>query len=82
VRNTFAVATTAALVLTATGAPALAQDETISITGRVFVDRNGNGTFDEGDGVRVGGPGVRITDEDGRTTDLPVVPAACTGSRS
>ncbi|MCX2948329.1 hypothetical protein [Lentzea sp. NEAU-D7] len=74
-RNTFAVATTAALVLTATGAPALAQDETISITGRVFVDHNGNGTFDEGDGVRVGGPGVRITDEDGRTTDLPVGPS-------
>ncbi|MEV6719079.1 SdrD B-like domain-containing protein [Lentzea sp. NPDC051208] len=74
-RNTFAVATTAALVLTATGAPALAQDETISITGRVFVDRNGNGTFDEGDGVQIGGPGVRVTDEDGRTTDLPVGPS-------
>ncbi|MET9226739.1 LPXTG cell wall anchor domain-containing protein [Lentzea sp. NPDC003310] len=74
-RNTFAVATTAALVLTATGTPALAQDETISITGRVFVDRNGNGVFDEGDGVRVGGPGVRITGDDGFTTDLPVGPS-------
>ncbi|MDX3657591.1 hypothetical protein PV646_09775 [Streptomyces sp. ID05-26A] len=74
-RNTFAVATTAALVLTATGAPALAQDETISITGRVFLDHNGNNTFDEGDGVRVGGPGVRVTGEDGFTIDLPVGPS-------
>ncbi|MCR3746880.1 SdrD B-like domain-containing protein [Lentzea californiensis] len=74
-RKTFAVATTAALVLTATGAPALAQDETISITGRVFLDHNGNGTFDAGDGVQIGGPGVRITDADGRTTDLPVGPS-------
>ncbi|MGW6443882.1 LPXTG cell wall anchor domain-containing protein [Lentzea sp. NPDC055074] len=74
-KKRFTVATTAALVLSATGAPALAQDETISITGRVFLDRNGNGTFDEGDGVRVGGPGVRITGEDGFTTDLPVGPS-------
>ncbi|SMD08197.1 hypothetical protein [Lentzea albidocapillata] len=72
-RTIFAVGATAALVLLATGAPALAQNEKINIAGQVFHDRNGDNTYDAGDGVRAWGVGVRITDQvSGQVHTLPV----------
>lgn len=72
-RTIFAAGTTAALVLLATGAPVLAQDETMNITGRVYFDHNGNDVYDAGDGVREWSPGIRVTDQkDGRTFTAPV----------
>ncbi|MEU3646536.1 hypothetical protein AB0E59_24370 [Lentzea sp. NPDC034063] len=62
-RNVFAVTLTAALVLAATGAPAFAQDETITVEGLVYLDRNANRTFDAGDSIRANGVGVRVTDQ-------------------
>lgn len=51
-KNVIAVATTAALALTAAGAPAFAQDEAkISIEGLVWLDRNGNRVHDQGEVV-------------------------------
>lgn len=51
-KKLFAVATTAALALTAVGAPAFAQDEAkISIEGLAWLDRNGNRAHDQGEVV-------------------------------
>ncbi len=47
-KKLFVVAMTAALALTAAGAPAFAQDETITVEGVTFLDRNGNQSFDHG----------------------------------
>ncbi|SDF57384.1 hypothetical protein SAMN05216553_102128 [Lentzea fradiae] len=58
----FAVALTAALVLPAT--PAAAQDETITIGGLVYLDRNVNRVFDEGDVVWTDGLSVRVSEHD------------------
>ncbi|WP_189157380.1 hypothetical protein [Lentzea pudingi] len=72
-RTIFAAGTTAALVLLAMGAPALAQDEKMNIAGRFYFDHNGNDAYDAGDGVRAWGAGVRVTDQkDGRTFTLAV----------
>jgi hypothetical protein len=64
VKNVIAVATTAALALTATGAPALAQDDAkISIEGLAWLDRNGNRAHDQGEVVLAneqGGTIVRV----------------------
>ncbi|RAS68256.1 LPXTG-motif cell wall-anchored protein [Lentzea atacamensis] len=67
-KKQLAVATTAALVLTTMGAPALAQDEKITVEGLFYFDRNGNKVHDEGDAVRKNGPGVRIVNADTRET--------------
>jgi hypothetical protein len=64
VKKFLTVATTAALVLTATGAPAFAQDETIKVEGLVFLDRNLDRVFDAGDSARANGPGVRVINQD------------------
>jgi LPXTG-motif cell wall-anchored protein len=65
VKNVCAVVVTAAIVLTATGAPAAAQrDGMINISGLFYVDRNGDNAYDAGDGIRAWGPGVRITNQD------------------
>ena len=59
------VTMTAALVLTATGAPAAAQrDGMINISGLIYMDRNGDNAYDAGDGIRAWGAGVRITNQD------------------
>ncbi|WP_052684661.1 LPXTG cell wall anchor domain-containing protein [Lentzea aerocolonigenes] len=63
-KNVLAVATTAALVLTATGLPAAAQDEKIVVEGLFYFDRNANDVYDEGDAIRKNGPGVRIQNID------------------
>ncbi|WP_330271939.1 hypothetical protein OG205_33635 [Lentzea sp. NBC_00516] len=67
-KNVFAVTLTAALVLAATGAPAFAQDETITVEGLVYLDRNANRTFDAGDSIRANGVGVRVTNTDTNET--------------
>ena len=67
-KNVFAVTLTAARVLAATGAPAFAQDETITVEGLVYLDRNANRTFDAGDSVRANGVGVRVTNTDTNET--------------
>lgn len=76
-KKQFAVATTAALVLTAIGAPALAQSEKMNIEGLVYFDRNGDNTYDAGDGVRAFGPGVRIINMD--TKQVRDVPTGADG---
>jgi hypothetical protein len=60
VKNVFAVTMTAALVLTAAGTPAFAQDETITVEGLFYIDRNGDNAYNAGENVRAGGPGVQI----------------------
>ncbi|GAB2826206.1 LPXTG cell wall anchor domain-containing protein [Lentzea nigeriaca] len=62
-KNFCAVAMTAALVLSA-GAPALAQDEKITVEGLFFFDRNGNNVYDTGDAVRKNGRGVSVRNVD------------------
>jgi LPXTG-motif cell wall-anchored protein len=60
VKKFFAVAMTAALVLPAVATSAAAQDETITVEGVVFFDRNENSAFDPGENVRATAPGVRV----------------------
>lgn len=50
----FAVATTAALVLTASGVSAAAQDDKTVIEGLVFIDRDGDGSYDAGENPKAG----------------------------
>ncbi|MEU0877628.1 LPXTG cell wall anchor domain-containing protein [Lentzea sp. NPDC005914] len=59
-----AVATTAAFLLAGAGLPAAAQDETITVEGVIFLDRNGNESYDAGETVRANGPGVWVTNVD------------------
>src|SRR5689334_25060749 len=56
---------TAALVLPAAATSAVAQDETITVEGVIFLDRNGNEKYDEGETVRANGPGVWVKDVSG-----------------
>lgn len=63
-KKTLTVAMTAGFVLTATGAPAFAQDETITVEGVIFLDRNGNEAYDAGETIRANGPGVWVTNID------------------
>ncbi|MDX8144312.1 hypothetical protein SK854_19505 [Lentzea sp. BCCO 10_0061] len=56
----FAVAMTAALALPAVATSAAAQDETITVEGLFYLDRNGDNTFNEGENVRANGSGVVI----------------------
>jgi hypothetical protein len=60
VKKIFAVAMTAALVLPAVATSAAAQDETITVEGLFFLDRNGDNAFNEGENVRANGSGVAI----------------------
>ncbi|NKE55606.1 LPXTG cell wall anchor domain-containing protein [Lentzea sp. PSKA42] len=66
-KNVFAVATTAALVLTAAGTPAFAQDEKIAIEGLLYLDRNGSRAHDAGEVVLANEPGTIVKAESGET---------------
>ncbi|GHH36113.1 hypothetical protein [Lentzea cavernae] len=55
-----AVAMTAALVLPVVATSAAAQDETITVEGLFFLDRNGDNVFNEGENVRANGKGVAV----------------------
>ncbi|PWK90518.1 LPXTG-motif cell wall-anchored protein [Lentzea atacamensis] len=59
-----AVAITAAFLLAGAALPASAQDETITVEGVIFLDRNGNEAYDAGETVRANGPGVWVTNLD------------------
>ncbi len=61
-KNIIAVAMTAAVVLTAMGSPAVAQDEKITFDGLIWFDRNGNTTKEADEPVRANVPGVRVLD--------------------
>ncbi|WP_329788533.1 SdrD B-like domain-containing protein [Lentzea sp. DG1S-22] len=63
-KKVFAVAMTAALALPVAATTAAAQDETISIEGRVYLDRNGNSRYDEGEVALAGDPGGTIVKAD------------------
>ncbi|WP_086661372.1 hypothetical protein [Lentzea kentuckyensis] len=67
-RKFFAVAMTAALVLHVAATSAAAQDETITVEGLVYLDRNANRTFDAGDSVRANSTGVRVINQDTNET--------------
>ncbi|RDI29698.1 LPXTG cell wall anchor domain-containing protein [Lentzea flaviverrucosa] len=54
------VTTTAALALLPAATAAAAQDETITVEGLFFVDRNGDNVFNAGETVRANGPGVGV----------------------
>ena len=56
----FAVVMTAAFALPAVATAAAAQDETITVEGLFYIDRNGDNAFNAGENVRAGGPGVQI----------------------
>lgn len=59
-KKLFAVTTTAALVLTAAAAPAVAQDEKITVEGLIYIDRDGDRVYDQGETVRANVPGVEV----------------------
>ncbi|MFD4641221.1 LPXTG cell wall anchor domain-containing protein [Lentzea sp. NPDC058436] len=59
-KKIFAVAMTAAFVLPAAATSAAAQDETITVEGLFYIDRNGDNAFNEGESVRANGNGVAI----------------------
>ncbi|MEV6240666.1 hypothetical protein [Lentzea sp. NPDC051838] len=64
-QKVFAVAMTAALVLPVVATSAAAQDETITVEGVIFLDRNFNEKYDAGETVRANGPGVQVKNKDG-----------------
>ncbi|WP_394614907.1 hypothetical protein JNUCC0626_34435 [Lentzea sp. JNUCC 0626] len=71
-----AVAMTAALALPVLATAAGAQEETITVEGLFFLDRNGDNVFTEGENVRANGPAVRVTVQgtNERVGEFPVGP--------
>ncbi|GGU19430.1 hypothetical protein [Lentzea flava] len=71
-KKQFAVTLTAAFLLAGAGLPAAAQDETITVEGVIFLDRNGNEAYDAGETVRANGVGVWVKNLDSNEKAIEV----------